>query len=306
MRKFDRKFKVTISFEKLIDPKTIEIVDLLIIEPPFTLDLNIVRNTMSSSNNATFQIHNLSSRTRQLIFQDRFKVQTNVGDIFKRIIVEAGYGETLFQIFSGTIFEASSKLSGSDIITSITSRDGYLDFANTTVNTTFESGITLKSIISKLIGEFPFIKEGTVSVDDHTFQRPVVADGSVWDMITGKTRTPEADQSRQDTYVDSGKFNILRKNECLLPQFLINDDTGLLETPQRQDAVLIVTLLFEPQIGVGQCVKLESNISPIYNGNYKAIGVAHQGVISEAVGGTLITKVNLLLTENLLGGIQVA
>jgi hypothetical protein len=283
--KFNRGYRLQIiSYNRSGIPNP----EVLVIEPPFTLEVNIVRNSMATSNNATFKIHNLSERTRALIFQDRFQVNSS----FKRISVEAGYNGELYQVFLGTIFEAHSRLAGPDILTEITSRDGFRDLTNTKTSRTFEAGITKNGIFDFIVSQFQFVKKGVFGGQDETFQRPVTVDGNSYDIIKLF--------SRNKVFVDNEKLSVLIDNEVLAgPVFFVNADSGLLETPQRADAYITITTLFEPQLQIGQTLKLESIIAPIYNGAYKVLGVSHQGVISEAISGSLITKTSLFLPNNL-------
>ena len=80
---------------------------------------------------------------------------------------------------------------------------------------------------------------------------------------------------------------------------IINSSTGLLGTPRKQDRLIIVEILFEPRLQVGQQVQIQSNSLAQYpntnNGIFKVVGIEHRGIISGAVGGECKTVVSCLL-----------
>ena len=279
--KFNRNYRLTIDLN--------DGGQAIVIDPPFTIDFSIQRTAMSQLNHMNLTIFNLAEKTRQRIFQDRYRIGN-----YKSVILEAGYGDSLSTLYKGSIFEAHSELVGTDIRTNINSRDGFLDIASAQSNKTFEAGTTLRDLVGGLTDDFANIDRGAIGGDDYVFQRPVTVEGNTYDNL--KTYT------RNNVFVDLQRINVLNENQVTDdPVFLINADTGLLETPRREESFLTLTTLFEPRINMGQEVKLESAITPVYNGAYKVIGVSHMGTISEAVGGTLVSKFNLLLGAQLFG-----
>lgn len=282
--KFNRKYRLTIDLN--------DGSGAIIVEPPFTIEFNIQRAAMASVNSMSLAIYNLSEKTRSRIFQDRYQIGS-----YKRITLEAGYGESLTQVYSGSIFQAHSELAGPDIKTNIVSRDGYFDAVSTQSNRSFAAGTTLRGLLSDLTGDFPNLKKGSIGGDDITFDRPVTVEGNTYETIKK--------YSRNQVFIDNERVNVLNPNQVIdRPVFLMNADTGLLETPKREDTFLTITTLFEPRITIGQIIELDSLITPIYNGQYKVIGASHGGVISEAVSGTLKSTFNLFLGSQLFGRFQ--
>lgn len=282
--KFNRNYRLTIDLN--------DGSGAIIIEPPFTIDFNITRTAMATLNSMNLTIYNLSEKTRRRIFQDRYQIGN-----YKRVVLEAGYGDDLSTVYSGSIFEAHSALIGSDIQTNITSRDGFVDIASTQTNKTFAAGTTLRDLSEQLINDFPNIARGVIGGDNSTFQRPVTVEGNTYDSLRK--------YSRNNVFVDQERVNILSPNQTTDdPVILLNSDTGLLETPQREETFLSITTLFEPRINMGQIVELESEITPVYNGQYKVLGVTHTGTISEAVAGQLTSRINLFIGSQLFGRFQ--
>jgi len=279
--KFNRNYRLSID---LNDGQ-----DEIVIQPPMTIEFNISRAANAQINLMNLSIYNLKDSTRQRIFQDRYRIKD-----YKRVTLEAGYGDELNVIYQGSIYQARSVLSGSEVRTDIISRDGGFDYPTAQINQTFEAGTTLKDVLGGIIDTFQFLKRGDIGGEDYTFQRSVTVEGNSSEQLRK--------YSRGDAYTDLEKVSILSPNQITNdPVFLFNSDTGLLETPEREDSVLTITTLFEPRVNMGQIVEIESRVSPIYNGQYKVQGVTHSGTISEGVGGTLISKFNLFIGTQVFG-----
>ena len=289
-KKFGRKYRLTIESN---DGQA-----AIVIEPPFTCHFSLNRSTMATLNTAEISIYNLGPATRQRIYRDRYNPFINQ----QRIVFEAGY-EQLTTVFAGTIFEANSKRQGTNIITTISSRDGGFDVAGTTSYRTLKKGSTLDDVIRSLVADFKTnggnVQLGTLSptLKQQVLNRPVVLNGNTYELMQKYTD--------RNCYIDLEKVYVLRNNEVIESEIpLISSATGMLGTPRRDDAVLSVDTLFDPDIVMGQKIQLQSDVSPIYNGVYKTIGVQHVGTISEAECGNLISTFTLLSGSQVFGEFQ--
>lgn len=280
--KFGRNYRLT------IDPK--DGGAPIVITLPFTVQFWVQRNNNSDLNRLDIDIYNLSEQHRARIFQDRFNngaVVLNGNQVGPRTITfEAGYG-TLYRIFQGDVFRANSSRQGTEIVTRIEARDGHYDVAATQVFQTVQSGQTLGQVLQFLIGQFPNLQPGAVGNYSAVMQRPVVLNGNVYHLLK--------EYSGNRVYIDSGKVYVLRPAEVVAGQAaLINDATGLLDTPRRDDGFLSITTLLEAGINMMQTVTIQSSVQPVYNGSYAVIGIQHQGMISAAVCGHARSTFNLL------------
>lgn len=273
-QKFGRNFRLTIDPADGNAP--------ILITMPFTIQFWMQRNTLSDLNRLSIDIYNLSEVNRNRIFQDRFDLTQN-----KTIAFEAGYS-TLYQIFQGRIFEASTARSGTDLITRLEARDGLYDIAQSqTFQTLQGSGQTLGTVVRYLASQFPTLGIGAIGDLDQPISRPVVLNGLTWDLLK--------QYSSGKVYIDSGKIYVLGESETTSDAvYNINDSTGLLETPRRDEGFLSVTTLLEAGINMAQLVNLASSVQPVYNGQYKVIGINHAGMISGAVSGDCRTVLSLL------------
>jgi hypothetical protein len=279
--KFGRNYRIT------IDPK--DGGPVILITMPFTIHFWVQRNTYSDLNNLTIDIYNLSETNRNRIFQDRYDIgvkQSNGDFVGRQIKFEAGYA-TLYQIYDGTIYQASSAREGTDIVTRISAMSGNFDVATTQTFQTISGSQTLGQVFKALIGQFPNLQVGAIGDFSVVRPRPWVINGNVYNWLK--------QHSNQNVFVDNGKVYVLKTAEVLDSQvILLDDSTGLLETPRRDDGFLSITTLLEAGVSVGTQVAVQSTVQSAYNGQYKVAGVQHQGVISGAVNGSCRSVFSLI------------
>jgi hypothetical protein len=275
----------------LADKVTAETV---LISSPLTLNFDVVRNTLASANRGTFRIYNLAPETRRQIFHDRNQTQD-----YKQIKLQAGYeGQSpLPTIFQGNQVQAYSWREGTNWVTEIEAFDGGYGILNGQVAQTVPAGWDIRALIKSVFQTLPRTGIGAIGDVESGSSRGVTLMGNSWDLATQMATGQNA-----QVFVDNEQANFLKRNEYLAgPAGLsvISNDTGLLETPRRSNALLEVTLLFEPRLQVGQHVLVEG-LEKVYNGEYKVLGVAHRGVISGAVSGSATTTVSLDLGTGVL------
>ncbi len=276
MSKFQRSYRL------VIDPQDGQ--GQIVIALPLTVQFWMQRNQMASLNYFTVDIYNLGEETRNRIFQDRFETRG------RTVTFEAGY-DTLSVLFRGVIFEANTAREGNNLVTRIEARDGNFDVNTAQTFQSLNAGQTVSQVFRTLIGDFPTVEVGAIGDFPEVLQRPVVLNGNTYDQLKK--------YSDNQVFIDKNRVFILKNNEVIegdIPSLTIA--SGLLETPRRDDGFLTVPVLFEPRVTVGQVVSLESQILPVYNGQYKVVGLTHQGIISEAVNGQCTSVFNLWVGNN--------
>lgn len=258
------------------------------IEPPFTIEFNIERAILSSANTANIRIYNLSPITRNRIYMDIFDFGNP-----KNVILRAGYDKNMPVIFNGNYRSAWSVREGNNFITQLDCFSDAFGFVNGKTNRTFPTGTLLKTIIESVIGDIPGAALGFVGDFPGVTTRASSYSGNACDIVR--------ELSGNALFFDLGNANALKDNECFEGSIAVLDsDTGLLNTPRREQQLIYLDILFEPRIQIGQRIRLDSQSEPIFNGDYKVISVKHQGMISDAVCGNLITTVGLFLGEQSL------
>lgn len=261
------------------------------IRPPFTVQFDITRNTLTSANVCQLRIFNLGEVSRNFV---RF----NTYDYRKYKLVEfrAGYGDDLPRIFRGNISQAWSVREGVDFITQIECFDGGFAFNNGVTSKEYAAGTTKKEIITDLAASLPDTTLGAVGDYPGVLTRG--------NSFNGNTAQILAEESGGGFFIDDGKANVLGNNEYIeigANPIIINSQSGLLGTPALQETIAVVEMIFEPTLNVGHRVILDSLTGGNFNGDYKVTAVKHRGVISEAVAGSVVTTAEFFYTKALVG-----
>jgi len=260
------------------------------IKPPFTIDLDIKRNTFSSANDSTIRVYNLAENIRSQIRKNNMDF-----DKVMHCRLDAGYGNNLATVFNGNISEAYSMREGTNIVTQITSFDGGEAFNQGFTNQSFTSGTENKTIVENFVDSMSIfgVKRGAIGDVPGSISRG--------NSFTGQTTQILTELTGGGFFIDNGKANILGTSEVIKAEVrIISAETGLLQTPVRQGQFIYFDMLFEPQIQVGHKIKLESVTEKSVNGFYKVSSVLHKGIISDSVGGSVTTNVGLYAPKQLI------
>lgn len=257
--------------------------DYIVIKPPFTLEVQIQRNVLSSVNNCSFRIYNLSETSRNEIQKDSTEFY-----VLKKMELKAGYGENLYTIFSGNVISGYSERVGSDFITSVDGFDGGFAMRQAIANKTFKAGTGYKDIVEYLADTMgPYdVKKGSIGQITGATTRSIAMSGSSYDKLIELTGGR--------VFIDNKKLNVLSVDEyagSYVPE--ISSSTGLLGTPRVESTRLTFRMIFEPRLIIGQQIIMKSTTQKkLLNGNkYKIVSLSHSGIFSEAVSGTMTTEV---------------
>ena len=258
----------------------------LVIPPQFTVEFEVVRNSLASSQTATFKIYNLGDATRRLIYADQYDTGIN----YQRAIqFRAGYEGFTPLIFNGHMRQASSKREGVDMVTTIEAYDGGIAMALGVSAYTITAGTSARDVLVSLAKSLPTTTgEPIVGSFANIAKRGRVLMGNTWNIIR--------QESDGLAMIDNGQVKILGQNEAIKSDIpVITSASGLLSSPARSGSMIEFEMLFEPRFTVGQLVELRSTTNKLYNGTYKVMGFTHSGVISPSVAGPCKTKVSLWL-----------
>lgn len=284
LRKWQRKYRLLIEGT---DGKVHEIAD----NPHLlTLNLSIVRNNLASANTGNLRIYNLNQSTRDAIFKDHYTVSD-----FRTIKLQAGYSTepVLPTIFKGNInYCLSYREEGAvDFVTEINAFDYGAAISNSYSKWNKGPGASKNDIIDQLISDMSTqggVSRGKVSTFTGTYPRAFIAMGNTWDIMQRETA--------RHCFIDNGAVNCLLDDDCISGDISeISSETGLLGSPRREENYIRAEILFEPRLNVGQLVSINSRTQKMFNGTYKVTGIAHQGIISDAVSGKCKTILHILL-----------
>jgi hypothetical protein len=253
-----------------------------IITLPFTLEFDVTRNTLASTNETNLTITNLGVPTRNWLFKDRYNLTQ-----YWQMQLRAGYqGKTQYTLFLGNIMEAYSVKEGPDWKTKINAYDGLFGLQNGFVSQSLAAGSSKQDLTKAVVNSMPNIAEGL-------FGKPTLGDTTKRGQVVFGFAKDVLDNNFPGAYfIDLEKLNILGDNEIDPSSTIVLDSDQLLTTPQRRETFIDVKTMFIPQAKIGIVATLNSNY-PIYNGQYKVIGMKHTGIISDSVGGELTTQFNL-------------
>ena len=296
LKKANRRYRLTIQD---IDDDRKPIGSATVIENPFTLKFSINRSIFSEVNQGDFEIYNLAPETYNRLFFDYYSInqqisEVNVGNPWNNrlVILEAGYyGMEMDTIFVGDMWSCYTERRGANVITKIHSIVGLRAMAQ-------NSDITLQNatrneVLSTLARDTG-LKLKIYSGEDEKFSRPVV--------INGNTVANIQKYSNGTAFIDNEEIKVLELNEATEGNVpLINDESGLLGVPKRENGLLTVDMIFEPRIIVGQVIEIQSRVAPMFNGQYKVYGIKHEGTISDSVAGYVNTELQMLVGSQLYG-----
>lgn len=263
----------------------------LTVELPFTVEFDIIQNTLTSANICQIRIYNLSAKNRDQI---RFNI-SDYGNL-RLVRFSAGYGKKLVQIFAGNITQAWSVREKSDFITQIECLDGGFAFTNGVINRQYAAGTPLKSVFTDMLANgLPGIKPGAVGDYDGTLSRS--------NSFSGNTAQILSEMSGGGFFVNNGNGYVLKTNEYVEDggTLLINSGSGLLGTPVLERTIVRFDMIFEPALKIGRKIKLSSLTEGNFNGDYKVTAVKHRGMISESVCGNAITTGEFFYNKILSG-----
>ena len=179
---------------------------------------------------------------------------------------------------------AESYRAGTSIITHIEANSVLPDIVGSQLQVTLEPPpISTQQILLYLVNQFPTLKLGAIGNFPTIYNQPVSLNGMAWTLL-------KLYSSPSTPFIDDGKIYILNNNEVTGGIFVIDDSSGILETPRRSGFMLIVTTLLETGVElIGQMVQIKSTINNFYNGIYKVLMIEHRGTISGAVCGKMVS-----------------
>ena len=256
---------------------------------PFTVEFDIIRNTLSSGGTCNIRIYNLSEDHRNKL---RFNAYESVGGVFRLVSFQAGYGDNPPVVFQGNITQAWSVREGTNFVTTIQSLDGGFAFVNSRSNRPFLAKTARKTVLYDLIEDLDFVSHGVIGpsfINDPATGLPsTIPRGNTY---AGDTASLLRLETNGGFFIDLGVAHCLSNNEYIQADdtVILNSSTGLLGTPVLEETIVHFDMLFEPSLKPGYAVLLDSITEKNYNGTYRITGVKHNGIISPAVASHVVT-----------------
>jgi hypothetical protein len=263
---------------------------------PTTIEFDISRNFLGGgANHATFRIYNLAADSRNDV---RFDID-NFGET-RIVSLIAGYGKSVYQIFTGTLMRAHSIREGVNFITTFECQDNNFIYTNAFFSGQFLAGTSMSSQFSNIIAQFPkdnngntLVSVGAIGSFPQTNPRPTTYNKPSVALLK--------EISDNKFFIDNGKAHVLNNNEYISTgnkPLMITPQTGLLATPQLEDANLTIDVLFEPRLQVGNLIQIQSSTDTKFNNRtWRVNCVKHRGMISGAVCGEVVTTIQVTYSK---------
>lgn len=300
LKKLNRKYRLTIQD---VDENREPINKAVVIENPFTIRFSINRNIFQEVNQGDFEIYNLAPDTYNRLFYDYFSINRYFGDDettrsvgnkwkSRTVILEAGYeGMEMSIIFVGDMWSCYTERRGSDVITRI---HAIIGLRATSISSDVSFGSTTRNKVLMYLADDMHLKMKLYQIEDKEFNRPI--------SISGNSFANIQKYSGDIAYIDNNEIKVLKYDDAFESEVaLINDESGLLGVPQRENGILSVNMIFEPRLTVGQIIEIQSRIAPMFNGQYKVFGLKHDGVISGAESNRVVTSIQMMVGSQLYG-----
>lgn len=245
-----------------------------------TIKFNVEKNLSNSGNKLKLEIYNLEETKRRLLRKSR--LDTNV---YRKIELSVGYNGLMQLIFKGNISTANSQRNNTNFITTIEGRDGQFAKINSETNTTL---INVENPLIKIAKDFKMLQAGYLT----NMSYPPSVRGQVF---SGKTYELMSKPTNANFFINNEKYYLLGLNEVINNrQIVFDNNSGLLKAPIESNGLIEIEMLLEPYADIGELATLNSEISPEFNGDYKIVGITHNGEISHiGKNGQNTTKVSL-------------
>lgn len=232
----------------------------------------IKKSIAADKNYCRVDIYNLGENTRNKI--------TN--DINSLVKVQAGYSynTNLVEIGQGNISNVFHRFSRPDIITTIYSKDGFNATRDTIVSLSFGENTPLRAIINAIIEKLGL----PVKFTDYD-KSAVLQNGYSFIGTIPNALNELAQKFNFRWSIQNGQIQILSNDKGTNRQTVfLSANTGLIDNPEKvietklvgkmQGNEYRVTALMQPQVEVGDLIKVESRI---IEGNYIINELEHIG-----------------------------
>ena len=299
MRKFNRNYRLV--FEIGRRPKE-DLTDLIPeqeieIGYPFTLKFKVSTGiNQSDSGTCSLQLFNLSETVQKALFKDNY-----MNDKYILMQFYAGYEDDMPLIFFGFVTQCQSYRQGgsTEYVTEILADTMSMMALYGFNNVTYAKGSDPIDIVKALVEECPGYKLGYLTPKLKPLTRDRTFIGQTLNLLGGE-------YGGYDVFITNNEVNILDTNEVIPSDQLmvITSESGLLGSPRKANDYLMISMLFEPRIKIGQAIELQSESIPWFNQIYKVYAFEHSGIISPVQNGDIRTDITLWLGKTLLEEIQ--
>lgn len=233
------------------------------VRPPFRIAFDGNKSFGSLANRLNVDIYNLTPANRQALVRDEV---TNA-DVVIPIQLSVGYQDRLETIFKGTVHRGFTGRNGVDFISRLECLDGGADILNSFVSTTV---IGAQQLVDAILADMPNLTAGQISRRGDLI-RPRVLVGNAAKLL-------EDVANGDELFIDQEQVYIIKSDEAVtLNAVEVSPNTGLLNTPERDQGIITFETMLNPAIRLGGVVSLESTTAPHLNGIYRVDTITYKG-----------------------------
>jgi len=252
------------------------------ITPPFRMSFDVSKSTAGGLNTATISIEGMGKDTRAALAKDN--EDNTRGPIGVNLSV--GYAGNLRRVFTGQLQRGSSEREGPQMVTTLDVIDGGFDHLTAFTSRTVRGGA---DPVAAILQDMPNTTRGRVAPRPQ-LSRPTVLLGASSRLLSEQSGAGES------CYIDEGQLYILGASDVVgVSVPVVDADTGLLNTPSREQSRIEFSTLFNPLLRLGGRFEMRSANAPHLNGVYKIDSMGYSG---DTRGADWLQTVNGLLLPN--------
>lgn len=267
---FDRRVVVAVAFPLATDYVSVsgQVVEVVGLRTQFKIKKSLTKDP----NTAEITINNLAETTRS-----RMQAQA------AKVVVRAGYLNTVGQIFIGDAHNIEHLREGADWVTKIHAGDGARALTQGRVSQSFAAGTPVTDVVASISRVAGFdvssvTKTGKLKeLEGRQFAQGYVAHGSIGKELDKILRGAGFEWSVQD-----GKLQVLRRGEAGTERVIeLGPDSGLIGSPEyvtpektKKPSVLKFKALLSPEIIPGRRLAFQS---ARHKGVHRVLKIDHTG-----------------------------
>lgn len=251
--RFNRSFRLVVQVD---NGRAVEVV------PPMRIAFEATKSLAGGLNKMTVRAYNLKESNRLALVKDA-EQRNRIP-----ISLSVGYEKALQLLFKGTVHRGSTSREGPDFVTELECLDGGHAWVTGFTSATVKGK---DRAIEAIRQGLPEIGRGKITAQD-PITRPRVLVGASGKLLN------EVINDDESWYIDEEKLYIIKGDE-VVSRFIpvVNAQTGLLNTPTREQSKVTFDTLMNPTIKIGARCQLVSTTAPHLNGVYRTETIEYKG-----------------------------
>jgi hypothetical protein len=190
------------------------------------MSFSIQKGATATPNNCSLSVYNASKGTQAIL-----------GVIGNIVVLKAGYTEDIgaVTIFTGTISRSLTTREGPEWVTRIELRDGLLEYRDTKVSVSYDSGATALQVLRDLSGRFNLpVRQFPVGIVDRQYTSGFAFCGRLRDAMDKVCDYADLEWSIQNRQVQ-----VIQKGGIYRQQAIVlSPDTGLIGSPEQESKTM--------------------------------------------------------------------